>query len=48
MSQVMGIVKIIGAWGCIIGACVLLVLTRDTALAGVLGITSIAFSQAPV
>jgi hypothetical protein len=47
MSQVIHIVKIVGAWACLIGAVALLILTKDAGLATVLGIVSIAFSQAP-
>lgn len=43
----MNTVKFIGSWGCIIGAGVCLVLLRDTGLATMLSIMSIAFSQAP-
>jgi len=48
MSSAMGIVKIIGAWGCLIGAVVLVILTKDTGgLPMMLSVMSIAFSQAP-
>lgn len=41
-------VKFIGAWICIIAACVFLVLGQPySALPGVLALLSIAFSQAP-
>lgn len=47
MSQVIHIVKIIGAWACLAGAVVLLILTKDMGLVVPLGVVSIAFSQAP-
>lgn len=41
-------VKIIGAWGCIIGAVVCLVLLKEFAgLPMILSVLSVAFSQAP-
>lgn len=49
MNNAMSIVKFIGAWFCIVGAVVLLVLEPHGAfgLPGVLSLLSIAFSQAP-
>lgn len=45
----MNIIKIAGAWGCIIGAVVLMVLVpQPVAIPVTLALLSIAFSQAPV
>lgn len=44
----MNAVKFIGAWGCIIGAAVLMILGREFAgLPMILSVLSIAFSEAP-
>jgi hypothetical protein len=44
----LGVAKFLGAWSCIIGAVVLLVLEHSVfGLPGVLALLSIAFSQAP-
>jgi len=48
MTNAMNIVKFIGAWGCLIGAVVLLILTKEVVgLPMMLSVMSIAFSQAP-
>lgn len=44
----MNVVKFVGAWFCIIGAVVVMLLLRDyAALPLALGVLSVAFSQAP-
>lgn len=44
----MNTVKFIGAWGCLIGAAVCLILLREQAgLPMLLSVMSVAFSQAP-
>lgn len=44
----MGLVKFLGAWGCITAAVVLMILGHQLAgLPGILSLLSIAFSQAP-
>jgi hypothetical protein len=49
MTNIFNIVKIIGAWGCLIAALVLVLLAHSLAgLPMLLGVLSIAFSQAPV
>lgn len=50
MSTAMNVIKIIGAWGCLIGAVALMIFTPAGAsgLPLALGILSIAFSQLPV
>lgn len=47
MNSAMNIVKFIGAWGCLVGAVIMLVITKDLGLAQLLSIMSIAFSVAP-
>jgi hypothetical protein len=48
MTNAMNIVKFIGAWGCLVGAVVLVILAKDTAgLPMLLSVMSIAFSVAP-
>jgi hypothetical protein len=42
-----GIVKFIGAWGCIIGSVICLILIKDIALANTLAVLAIAFGVAP-
>lgn len=48
MSSAFTIIKIIGAWGCLIGAIAIAILTKDASLAMMLSVMSIGFSQAPV
>lgn len=48
MSNALNIVKILGSWGCLIGAVVLLILTKEvTGIPMLLSVMSIAFAQAP-
>lgn len=48
MNSAFSIIKIIGAWGCLIGAIVCAVLLKDMNLVVPLSVMSIAFAQAPV
>lgn len=48
MSQALHVIKVIGAWGCLVAAIVLLILARETAgLPMLLSVMSIGFSQLP-
>lgn len=49
MSNALNVVKVIGAWGCLIAACVCLFLPAAGAVSLVLplAVLSVAFSQAP-